>query len=173
MKKKLVLYLLFPISFVACDNPAPEKKTEKIHLEKVNSNTDILAENPEIKLVGSRGFSYDFNDERFMQFYDLPVKNLHISIVDDQQHIQRLAMDLPKDKEAVNTLKTQLNKAYGQPGEDAGNDFSAFEEGDVLVWKGKDRLIAMITSKDFATAAKIEKAPKIDILFVKPEETNN
>lgn len=173
MKKKLVLYLLFPLPFVACDHPDPEKKADMIHIEKVTRDTDIMAEHPGLKFTGGGVSGCEFKDERFMQFYDLPVKNLRISVAEDQQHLERLSMDLPENKEAVNALKQQLTKTYGQPGEDSSRDFSFNDEGVVLVWKNNNQLIGMYTDKDFATAAKIEHAPTINILFVKPEETTN
>jgi len=173
MKKKLVLYLLFPLPFVACDHPDPEKKADMIHLEKVTRDTDIKAEHPGLKFVGGGISTSEFNDERFMQFYDLPVKHLRISIAPDEQHLERLSMDLPKNKEAVNTLKQQLSKTYGQPGGDSSQNFSSRDEGELLVWKNDHQLIGMYIDKDFGTAAKIEHAPTIEILFVKPEETTN
>jgi len=107
-----------------------------------------------------------------MRFYDIPVNDLRITVTESKTQIQRIAMELPKDREAIKALKEKLSKAFGQPGGDSSNDFSSFDEGALQVWKDSSRLIGVYTDKSFDTAAKIDHAPTVNILFVKPAETN-
>lgn len=174
MKKNLVLYLFLLLPFFACDHPAaPEKKADIIHVEKITRDTDVLAEHPGLKFTDGSISGYEFKDERYMQFYDIPVSNLRIQINDSKTHIERVSMDLPTSKETVKALKEKLSKAFGQPGADSSNDFSSSDEGEVQVWKNNNQLIGVYTDKNFETAAETRNPPTVNVVFFKPEETNN
>jgi hypothetical protein len=173
MKKNLVLYLLCLLPFFACDQPVPAKKADIIQIDKITRHTDVTAEHPGLHFMDGAISGSEFKDERYMQFYDIPVSYLRIQVNDSQTNIERISIQLPKSREEVKALKEKLNKAYGQPGEDSSNDFSTADEGQLLVWKNEHQLIGLYTDKTFETTAKIAQAPTVDIVFVKPAETNN
>jgi hypothetical protein len=174
MKKSLLLCLLLFHLFIACDHPATtRKKADIIHLEKITTDTDILAQYPALQFIRRGPGRYEFMDERFLQLYGMPVNYMSFDMSDDQLHLRSIHVNMFKNKEDVNALKDKLTKAYGQPGGDSTNDFSAADNEDLQVWKNGQQLIGLFTEKNFATVPKVTKEPSVRILFVKPAEINN
>lgn len=174
MKKSLLLCLLLFHLFTACDHPAaPTKKADIIHVEKINRDTDILAQNPALQFIRRGDDRYEFMDERFLQLYEIPVKYISLYMSDDHLHLRSIHVNMFKKKEDVHALKDKLTKAYGQPGADSSNDFSTSDDEDLLVWKNGQQLVGLFTEKNFETAAKVTREPTVEVMFVKPEEINN
>lgn len=174
MKKSLLLCLLLFHLFTACDQPAaPQKKAEIIHLEKITRDTDILAQYPALQFIRRGEGRYEFMDERFLQFHEIPVNYMSFDMSDDQLHLRSIHVNMFKKKEDVKALKDKLTKAYGQPGADSSDDFSTSDDEELLVWKNGQQLVGLFTEKNFETVAKVTKEPSLQILFVKPEEINN
>lgn len=174
MKKSLVLCLLLFHAFIACDHPAsPPKKADIIHVEKITHDSNILALYPALQFTHGGLDRYEFYDERYLRFQDIPVRYMSFSMSDDQLHVSNIDIKLFKHKEDVKALKDKLTKAYGQPGGDSSNDFSTFDDEELLVWKDNHQLVGLFTEKNFETVAKITKEPTVHIVFVKPEEINN
>ena len=174
MKKSLLLCLLLFHPFIACDHPAsPQKKADIIHIEKIARDTDVLAQYPALQFTRRGEDRYEFQDERYLQFYEIPVKYMSFSMADDHLNISSINVNLFKKKEDVHALKDKLTKAYGQPGADSSNDFSTSDDEELLVWKNNHQLIGLTTEKNFETVAKVTKEPTVHMMFVKPEEINN
>jgi hypothetical protein len=174
MIKNLIPFYLLLCLMMACSSPvAVDNKADIIHIEKIDRETDILAQHPKLQFEKSPYGGYDFYDERFMQYYGVPVKRLNFSIEDDEVHIQTLNVYLFNEKEGVNALKKKLTTLYGKPGADSTHEFSFAEKEDISVWKNNHILIGLKAEKDDDTKTKMERAPEVHIAFLNTTSNNH
>jgi hypothetical protein len=169
MKKNLVLTALLTSLLLACkDGPGPSSGVSVIRVEALNRDADVPALYPQLHFSSKYSDEYEFNDERFIRYADIPLERMAFSMDDSYEHIKSIHLDLFPVKEDVDRMKKVLTAAYGQPGEDSTHEFPS--DGDIQVWKGKDRLIGLRVTKDSTQEGKMSVSPNLYISFITPEE---
>lgn len=166
--KSSLLYCLLLSTLWACNRPAPKKPSDIIQINALTRSSDLLADYPVLHFIRNGFSEYEFNDERYMQLWGMPVAGMTVAVDEDKLHLRRVSVELFKNKQDAIRLKEKLTAMYGKPGTDSTGEFYADEENDLLVWKNQQQLMGLSLPKNMNTVAEITEAPTFRIFFIQP-----